>query len=309
MPSKRISDLKVVATSALVSVSDVVLNVTVALLTGSAVMLSQALQGLSDLVTGGILLLGVRRSKRQTDSRFQFGYGREVFFWVLIAGIIMFAGTGGLSLYFGYRHIAHPEPIENIWVAFLMLVVGFTTNCYAFQLSVRRLRQRGKGTASTWKRIIASSIIETKATFIIDFLGTLAAFLGFVALALYLLTGNEWFDGLGSIVIGLTMMTGSALLMKDVRDLIVGKAVDDETSRLIRATAQAVDGVNDVLDLRTMYLGSDRLLVILEVHIRDGEDTDRIEQITDNVKAAVRERVPMVEHIQVEAETPDEVAE
>lgn len=81
------------------------LNAVVAALTGSTVMLSQALQGLSDLIAGIILYVGVRRSKRQHDERFQLGYGREIFFWVLIAGIVMFAGTGAASVYFGYRQI------------------------------------------------------------------------------------------------------------------------------------------------------------------------------------------------------------
>lgn len=63
-----------------------------------------------------------------------------------------------------------------------------------------------------------------------------------------------------------------------------------------------------MLDLRTMYLGSERLLVILEVHIEDHRDTDEIEQITDEIKQIVSSLVPIVEHIQVEIETPDEEA-
>ena len=55
---KPISDFRVVATSTFVSLFDVALNIFVAMITGSAVMLAQALQGLSDLVTGGILFFG-----------------------------------------------------------------------------------------------------------------------------------------------------------------------------------------------------------------------------------------------------------
>ena len=154
--------------------------------------------------------------------------------------------------------------------------------------------------------MVNSCIVETKATFIIDFLGTIAAMFGFVALMLFVVTGNAQFDGLGSVVIGLSMMIGAILLMKDVRDLIVGKAVDDETSREIMKAATSVDGVNSVLDLRTMYLGSERLLVILEVHVEDNRDTDEIEKITDEIKQIVSSLVPIVEHIQVEIETPDD---
>ena len=303
--NKQISDLRVVTTSALVSVSDVVLNVVIAVITGSTVMLSQALQGLSDLVTGSILFLGVRRSRRGADLRFQFGYGREVFFWVLVAGIVMFVGTGGASLYLGYQQFMNPSQIESVWIALIMLIVGFSTNFYAFRLSFNRLKQRS-GRNGMVKHFINSSIVETKATFIIDFLGTLAAVFGFVALVLFVITNNAQFDGLGSIIIGLSMMIGAFMLMRDVRDLIVGRAVDGETSRKIIKAATSVDGVNSVLDLRTMYLGSERLLVILEVHVEDNRDTDEIEKITDEIKQIVSSLVPIVEHIQVEIETPDE---
>lgn len=301
---KTISDLRVVSTSLAVSVSDVVLNVVVAFFTGSTVMLSQALQGLSDLLTGGILFLGVRRSRRKADSRYQFGYGREVFFWVLLAGIIMFLGTGAASVYLGYSQVADPTAVSNVWLALAMLTFGFATNGYSFSLSVKRLHRLHPG-VSWLHQLLRSSVVETKATFLIDFLGTFAAFMGLIALLIYTVTGNPIYDGLGSISIGLGMMFVAVLLVRDVRDLIVGKAVEPEVSQRIIDAAQSVAGINSVLDLRTMYLGSARILVILEVHLHDTLTTDQIEKIIDNVKHIVQKNVPEVHHIQVEVETPD----
>lgn len=301
---KAISDLRVVSTSLAVSVSDVVLNLLVALFTGSTVMLSQALQGLSDLLTGGILFLGVRRSRRKADSRYQFGYGREVFFWVLLAGIIMFLGTGAASVYLGYNQVADPSAVSNVWLALAMLTFGFATNGYSFSLSVKRLHRLHPG-VSWLHQLLRSSVVETKATFLIDFLGTFAAFMGLIALLLYAVTGNPIYDGLGSISIGLGMMFVAVLLVRDVRDLIVGKAVEPEVSQRIIDAAQSVAGINSVLDLRTMYLGSARILVVLEVHLHDSLTTQQIEKIIDNVKNIVQQNVPEVHHIQVEVETPE----
>lgn len=302
----KLSDIRVVATSALVSVSDVVLNLLVALFTGSTVMLSQALQGLSDLVTGGLLFLGVKRSRRKADAQFQFGYGREIFFWVLIASIIMFAGTGAMSLYFGYQQVRYPSELENIWLAGAMLLFGLTTNGYAFSLSLQRLRQHGDGKEEPWWRhLVHSSLIETKATFAIDFLGTSAAVFGMVAIAAYVVTGYAQFDGVGSMLIGLTMMTAAVLLMKDIRDLIVGRGVDEATVQSITDATIAVKGVNAVLDLKTMFVGSSKLFVVVEVHLRDTFTTDEIERIIDDIKRRVRKEVPIVRYIQVEVETPD----
>jgi len=303
----KLSDVRVVATSVLVSVSDVVLNLVVAIFTGSTVMLSQALQGLSDLVTGGLLFVGVKRSKRKADAKFQFGYGREIFFWVLIASIIMFVGTGAMSVYFGYQQVVYPSELDNIWLALTMLVFGLATNGYAFSLSLRRLREQGDLKGEKWWRQLAhSSLIETKATFAIDFLGTSAAILGLLAIVSYVVTGFAQFDGVGSIVIGLTMMAAAAMLINDIRDLIVGRGVDDETLRKITKSTLSVKGVNAVLDLKTMFVGSSKLFVVVEVHLQDSFTTDQIERIIDEIKRDVRKNVPIVRHIQVEVETPDD---
>ncbi len=221
-----------------------------------------------------------------------------------MAGILMFLGAGGMSVYFGLQQIIDPTPIANIWLALAMLTFGFCTNAYAFSLSLRRLRRLHPGVG--WlQQLLRSSIVETKATFLIDFLGTTATVLGLIALSLYLLTGNAVFDGVGSVVIGLSMMFLAALLIRDARDLIVGRAIEPQITQRIIGAAQSVHGVQSILDLRTMYLGSAKILVILEVHMHDGLDTDQLEKIIDNVKEVVKENVPEVHHIQVEIETPE----
>ncbi|MFZ2512627.1 MAG: cation diffusion facilitator family transporter [Gordonia sp. (in: high G+C Gram-positive bacteria)] len=306
---RKVSDVRVVATSTLVSAFDVTLNLIVALATGSTVMLSQALQGTSDLATGGLLFVGVRRSQRKADHRFPFGYGREIYFWALIASMIMFAGTGAASLYFGYRQVVDPSPVEHLWLAFAMLLFGALTNGYALSLSIHRMRQDDDAsTVPWWRHLWRSSLIETKATLTIDLLGTSAAVLGLAALGTYWATGLTQFDGVGSLAIGVAMMAGAALLMRDLRDLIVGRGVDANTRARLGGAALSVPGVQSVLDLLTMYVGSSKLFVVLELHLTDGLTTDDIELITDEVKDQVRDAVPLVHHIQVEIETPvDEV--
>lgn len=305
--TKTISDVRVVVTSFIISIFDVGLNLVIALFTGSAVMLAQALQGLSDLITGGILYKGVKDSKRSKDAKYQFGYGRELFFWVLMAGIVMFVGTGGMSVYFGYQQLVNPDPVEHTLIALAVLVIGFTTNTYSFLLSFRRL-QNIDPTRHWYHQLLHSSLVETKATFLIDFLGSLSALFGFVSLGLYMITGNVAFDGIGGMVIGFAMMCVAVVLVNDVRSLIVGRAVDPKAQQKIKKTVESVKEVQSVLDILSMHLGSARLLVIIEVHLNDGLDTDRIEKITDEIKELVRKTVPQVHHIQVEIETPDDEA-
>ncbi len=304
--SKPLRDTQVVAASLSVSLLDVVINLVVALLTGSAVMLAQMFQGLSDLTTAGFLYHGVRVSKKERDERHDFGYGREVYFWVMISAMFMFFGTGLLSVYFGYRQFTHPQVVHNDWLALAVLVIVFITNGYAFWLSFRRLNQDRHPRLPWWRRIIYSSMIETKTTFIIDFLGTLAAVVGLISIGLYALTDNARFDGIGGMIIGGCMMAGSLLLIYDVKGLIVGRSIPKKQARLLVRRVEKLEGVEDVLDLRSMYIGSTKLLIVIEVHLDETLTTDQIELLSDHIKLVTKKAVPYAAVVQVEVETPDE---
>jgi cation diffusion facilitator family transporter len=302
--AKQITAKRVILTSFIVDLGDIIFNAIVAVLSGSVVMLAETLQGAADLVTSGLLLFGLHRAKRPSSRYYRFGHGRELFFWVLMAGVSLFVITGTLSLYFGIQRLMHPEEIEYLWLAFVATIIGFTTNSYALSLSVRRLRGAHTG-PRFWHRLRHSSLIETKATLILDLLGTLASVFALIALTLYGVTGNSGFDGLGSIVIGLTTAILAIALIMSVKDLLVGRSATGEIEDRIRRAALEIDHVQKVLDLRTMYLGSEQLLVNIEVHMEGGLETQQIEKLIDQIKHHITKKVPIVSHIQVELETPE----
>ncbi len=301
---RKISAARVVRTSFTVDVSDIVLNVIIALISGSAVMLVQALQGGADLFTSGLLLIGVNRSRRNSDKQHPFGYGREIYFWTLIASLMMLTVTATLSFYHGWQHFFVPQVLDYTGLSLVVLTLGFITNSYALSLSYRRL-SAASGSTSLWPIFQSSVLVETKATFILDLMGVLSAVFGFGALSLYALTGNSQYDGLGAMVIGVSIALLAFMLVLDIKDLLVGRSVDPIVEKDIAATAMAIKGVEGVLDLRTMYLGSERLLVNMELDIADNLRTNQIEQLMDSIKAEVKSKIPSVHHIQIEVETPD----
>jgi len=65
----NISAEKVVTVSFLVDVSDVLINVFLTIISGSAIMLSQALQGGAGLLASGLLVVGANKSKRAPDKK------------------------------------------------------------------------------------------------------------------------------------------------------------------------------------------------------------------------------------------------
>jgi cation diffusion facilitator family transporter len=295
---------KVVRTSFLVDVSDIVLNLIVAISSGSVVIFSQVLQGVADFVSSGLLLVGVRRSEKHASKRYQFGYGREMFFWALLSAIFTLMVTGALSFYIGFQRFLSPDPINHIGWTFVVLTIGFITNTYAFSLSKNRLTKYAKG--SLWNRFTHSGMVETKTTLVLDITGSLASVFGLFALISLLLFDNLKLDGLGAMLIGASTAILALFLIKDAKDLLVGKSASPETTQSIIDAALMIKGVEKILDIRTMYIGSAKLLVNLELHLEHGLKTRQIEEIMDSIKEQVIAKVPSVHHIQVELESPDD---
>lgn len=128
----------------------------------------------------------------------------------------------------------------------------------------------------------------------------------FLSLLFYGISGNLRFDGLGAVLIGIMLASLAFSLLLTVRDLLIGRTASPDTEAKIRRATLEIPQVEEVLDLRTMLAGPERLLVNMEVHIKDKLTTDEIERLVDKIKENVRADVPTVQHIQVELETPDE---
>lgn len=299
----RVSAGKVIITSFVVDFLDILTSVIVAYLSGSVVMLSQVLEGVADFVSSGFLLIGLHRSKQRPNKMHPFGFGREIYFWTLIAALLMFSITATFSIYFGWDRFINPHPIQNIYLAFAILIITLFTNGYAFFLSFKRLL-RNRSFKKTIQIFYRSSLVETKTTFILDLMGTIASLLGIIALGIYKITGNLRFDGVGAIVIGITTAIFAYFLILGIKDLLVGKSASTDAEQAIRKAALIVPEVRNILDLKTMHIGSEKLLVNMEVHLNNNLTTDQIEKLIDKIKENILKEVPAVKHIQVELETP-----
>lgn len=204
--SRPVSVKRVVWTSFFVDLMDIVLNVTVAIVTGSVVMLAELLQAVADLISSVFLIIGISRPKKET------------FVWTISSALTMLLFASSMSIYFGYQRFIHPEPVENILVAYAALIFAAASNGYAFFISVRRIvgdRPLGK----VLEYFNSSKLVMTKNTFVLDFMGMSSALTGLNALTLYLVTGNYRFDGIGAMSIGVILGLLSIKLITD----LVGK--------------------------------------------------------------------------------------
>lgn len=301
---KPISEYRVIVTSFIVDVLDVIVNLAIAILTGSVVMLSEFLQGLADLTAAAFLLVGHTRAKKKADKLHPFGHGKEIYFWTLISAVVMMTLTAAGSFAVGLNRFLHPQEINHIGFGYGALILAFTTNSYALSLSFRKL-MRGEKKRHLIKIFFRSSAVATKNAFVLDLMGTTSAAFGFISLILYQVLGDSRFDGIGAMVIGFSTAVLAYILITGVKGFLVGTKASSEVEAKIRRAALTVPEVKKILDLRTMQIGSDKLLVNMEVHMKDALTTDQLEKLIDKIKRRVQKKVPSVQHVQVELETPE----
>ncbi|MFB6701390.1 cation diffusion facilitator family transporter [Streptomyces rubiginosohelvolus] len=98
------------------------------LASGSPALLSEAAHSVADSLNEVFLLAALRRSRRPADARHPFGYGKERFFWALLAAVGIFVMGGCFSFYQGLsalRRDDHDESPEGYTAGLIVLGVAF----------------------------------------------------------------------------------------------------------------------------------------------------------------------------------------
>lgn len=88
-------------------------------------------------------------------------------------------------------------------------------------------------------------------------------------LGLRQLTGSPVWDSAASIAIGGLLIAVAIRLGLDSRDFLIGRSADPRDLEMIRAEIENAQGIDALLDLRTMHLGPDRLIVAAQAAFSD----------------------------------------
>jgi len=276
---------------------------TAAAFTGSSAMLSEGIHSLVDTGNGGLLLLGVHKSKKPSDAGHPFGHGKEIYFWSLIVAILVFALGGGMSAYEGIIHVAHPHRLENPKWNYAVLATAFIFEGVSAILAFRAFRTEMTGEGGVFKTIRTS---KDPTTFTVLFEDS-AALLGLVVAFLGIFLGQRLnlplLDGVASIAIGIILAIVAIFLAYESKGLLIGEGVDPATLADICEIVNAHDAVARVVNARSMHFGPQDVLLALDVNFKGELTSDQVAETIDKLEARIRERHPEITRIFIEAKS------
>jgi cation diffusion facilitator family transporter len=269
-----------------------------AAVTGSSAMLTEGIHSVVDSLNQLLLIWGRRQARKPADAFHPFGYGRELYFWSFVVAVLVFALGAGVSVYEGVVHILHPEPAVSPLIAYGVLVVAFVLEGGSTLAAFRDFRE-AKGDLGWYEAVRRS---KDPPAFIV-LLENGAAMAGLVAAALGLflaqLTGDPWYDGAASIVIGIILGLTAWLLAVESKALLIGEAAEPGLVEGLRAAVAGRPGITGVGEVLTIHSAPDQITAMMSVDFDDGITAREVERIVCAVEEEVAKRWPEVKRLYI----------
>lgn len=267
--------------------------------TGSSAMLTEGVHSLVDSTNQVLLLHGRRRAVKPADALHPLGYGRELYFWSFVVAILVFALGAGVSVYEGVLHILEPEAATDPLIAFVVLGIAFALEGWSTVAALADFN-RERGTTG-----ILAAVRETKdAPTLVLLLENTGALVGLLlaaaGLSLSLLTGNPFWDGLASVLIGLVLGVLALVLLFEAKGLLIGESADPGLIAAIAAAAAAHAGVVKVHEVLTLHVAPDMVTAIISADFDDSISARRVEDVILAIQREVSRRFPVVTRLFIE---------
>jgi cation diffusion facilitator family transporter len=268
------------------------------LASGSTAMLAEAAHSVADTLNQVFLMAALKRSRKPADVQHPFGYGMERYFWSLLAAVGIFVLGAGYSIFEGVRAIIKPEELTSLLIAYGVLGVSFVFEGVSWLRAIRQLRGEAKrqGTG-TVEQVRGSADPTAKTVAFEDSAALVGILLAALGITLHAVTGQGFWDGAASVAIGVLLIGVAYALGRQNKGYLIGQAVSEELRHGIQDEIAKAPGVDEIVEVLTMRLAPDEVLVAARVDLDDTSSGGDLEEYADEVDRRVRERFPEVRHI------------
>jgi cation diffusion facilitator family transporter len=274
-----------------------VIKLIAGLLTGSSAMLAEAAHSAADTLNQAFLLTSVHRGKRPADPSHPFGYGQERYFWSLLAAFGIFVAGGGFSIFEGILALGH-EGSGDLLIAYIALALAGVAEGISFIRAYSQMRgEARRDRTGLVEHVQRSPDTTVKAALFEDSAAMIGLVLAAAGLVLRQLTGSGVWDAAASMAIGALLIVVAVKLGLDSRELLIGRAAEPEEQQIIREVIEKAPGVDALIELLTMHLGPDHLLVAARVDFSGDINADEAEDLATKIDRRLAEQLSVTPHV------------
>jgi cation diffusion facilitator family transporter len=263
-----------------------------ALATGSGAMLAEAIHSFADCGNQGLLLVGLKQSRRSPSEEHPLGYGKAVYFWSFVVAVILFSLGGMFSLYEGWHKLHHPEPLVRPGLAVGILIFSLVAEALSLRTCLRAVN-RARGERSLWRWFRETRQSELLTVFGEDVAALFGLTLALVAVLAAVVTGNPVYDAVGSLAIGLLLVLVALGVGAQVQALLIGRAADPELRAGVRALLARHPDVAEVLNVLTLQMGDD-VMVAVKARLRTRGGVDAVAAVINSCEDDLQRAFPTV---------------
>ena len=250
--------------------------------TGSVAILSDAVHDIGDACSIGLSWLLERKSKKQPDNSYTYGYARFSVLGGVITSLILLLGSG-LVIYNAVIRLAAPQPVNYDGMV-VFAVVGVCVNFAAAYVT--------HDGPSLNQKAVNLHMLE-------DVLGWVVVLVGAVVMRLT----DWWFlDPVLSIGVAVFIFVNGAKNLKEAADLFLEKTPCGTDVQELKEHLCEIQGVLDVHHIHIRSLDGQRNYATM--HIVTNEDAQQMKQ-------AVRQELKEhgIGHVTLELEREEELCE
>jgi cation diffusion facilitator family transporter len=272
------------------------------MLTGSAALLSEAAHSVADCGTELFLLTALHRSAKPADRHHPFGYGKERYFWSLLAAVSIFTAGALFALYQGVHTLTgHPEDHRNVAVGYGVLAACAVLESISLTQAIRQVRgEQARDQLPLVQYLRRSDDPTVKTVLYEDSAAIVGLLLAFGGLGLTQLTGSLMWDGIASLLVGLLLVLVAYLLGRTNMNLLIGQQADRRLVIAVRERLAAQPEVEVVVDLLTMLTGTDQVLLCARLDFNDDVTVAELERACVRIDAELRGEFPDLDEVFLE---------
>ncbi|QWF15427.1 cation diffusion facilitator family transporter [Lysobacter capsici] len=263
-----------------------------AFFTGSSAMLAETVHSLADCGNQGLLLLGLKQSKRPPTPDYPLGYGKAIYFWSFLVAVMLFTVGGMFSLYEGIHKLQHPEPLKQWWWAAGVLAFGIAAEWVSMRACLQEVA-KARGQRSLWQWFRESRQAELVVIFGEDLAALLGLVLALGAVLLAVVTGNPIWDAIGTVCIGALLIIVAVFVAIEVKAMLIGQSVDPLRQQQIREFLDSRPEIAKVISVITLQLGNE-VMVSVQAQMREEQSVAGLTEQINSVERAMKQAFPEV---------------